>query len=387
MKRLNLPRLPAAFWALCLFGLCAVSLPALAQDGAESHSPGALDMLGVGLLFLSAILGAFVRRHNWWKVCLAALVLGAAGSACISQSFATGQEDVGMSIVGGLLMGAPVFGFVALLAWAIRAARGKAAPAPAPSAEAEAAAPAVERAAFSAPVMERRDFSAPSMERTDFSAPGASDVQQQPASPDVAQAKRAKDGGALAKVFGVLRDLPDLLREIKNYNWGNDLREMGVVLGLNSKEKEASWRGIAISSIALVVTLTSFALVARDEIVYRSAQERQEITATLSDVSSSCNRKVCRFTPTYTYSFGGKTHTATGATVERDTKFTRPIFAKTRTVYYYKDSSGEWKRGEHTNIFLLLGALVLVLLVWVVAGSALVRELKKLRGRGQGEVN
>ena len=160
----------------------------------ESRDIESKELVGVLLLFLSATLGALVRRHNWRRVCLAALVLGAAGTMFVGHALVTTQESAVMAVVGGVLMGVPVFGFVALLAWAIRAARGKATPAPTPSEEEqEAAVPAVERAAFSAPVMERTDFSAPVMERTEFSALGASGGQKQSTwreTPEEARARR-----------------------------------------------------------------------------------------------------------------------------------------------------------------------------------------------------
>ena len=82
------PSVRPALLALGLFCLCVAPLPALAQDAAESRSVGALDMLGVGLLLLSAVLGAFVRRHNWWKVCLAALAGVVAAGGMTSSNLA-----------------------------------------------------------------------------------------------------------------------------------------------------------------------------------------------------------------------------------------------------------------------------------------------------------
>ena len=292
-------------------------------------------------------------------------MLGAAGSVFVGHSLGTTQEHMTMAIVGGVLMGVPVFAFVALFSLVIRIAwrrmRRDAAPALAPSeVELQAAVHAVEHAAFSAPAMERTDFSA-------FGGQKQSTWKKE--TPEEARARHQAMSGQ--------QQQQSLFKEV-----------FDELFAASKASKEPSWSIIAIASGALLLSWFIYSS-GGDQMAYQRAAEREEVTAHLTNVRTSCTGRgdsACTHTPIYTYSFQGETRSYRGRSEDSASEYAKPFFAKTEKRGYYKNSTGEWVLVKNTGFLDRLMVFGGAAALWLLALGALVFELKKLLSkRGQGE--
>ena len=341
------------------------------EVGAKSRKSGWKFLLSMLVVILGMTLGAYTRQHNWRRMCLAVLVLGAAWG--VSMGFA---PKAGMSGMLGMVAIAMFWGFFALFFLGIRtiwgAIRGKAAPAPI-EAEQEAAAPAVER--------------------TDFSAPGGGQQSTwRKETPEEARARRE----AIASESRARHQA--MLGQQQQSTWEETagvFKEMfdevhKAIAGVGKDSKKPSWRGIAIAGVALLVLSGTIYGFWGEQMVYLRATEREEVTARLTSVEpSSCDlvdKEVeCVYTPVYTYSFQGETHTYKGSGESKNAKLSKPSFAEKEQLHYYKNDKGEWVLAKNVGfidrLVLFGGAGGL----WLIALIVFVIELKKLLGRTQGE--
>lgn len=335
-----------------------------AEAGAPSRMSGGKFLLTILLVILGIVLGALTRRHNWRRVCLAVLVLGAVWG--VSMGFA---PTVLMSGMAGMTATAMFWGFFALFFLGIRtiwgAIRGKAAPAPSEAGQ-EAAAPAVERA--------------------DASAPGGGKQSTWRETPQEARARReaiASASRARRQAMSSQQEQKSMFKEVLEALFGAD----------EKASQEPRWGTIAATICVLVMAPLFVYFALGDEMEFRRSTEREEVTAHLVDVSVSCtgsgSKEECTHTPFYSYRFHGEDYTYGGAQKDTNSAYAKPYFPKEIQLTYYKNDAGKWVRAKTSGPLGYLKFYGGALFMFVMALGVLVVELKKLGGKREkapGEV-